>query len=158
MTVATDLASHPKTSVRESPQPATKLDAAAALHSLRGFIGKSQLHAIDQGCWSEERQYFYDKLVEMAGIVTTMPETYEQDGLGDNAIAHLHYFKGSCDWYITEKDSEPDGQHQAYGLANLGYGGEIGYISIVELIELDVELDLHFTPCTLAEIKVRETE
>ncbi len=94
----------------------------------------------------------------MAGILTTMPKTYEQDGLGDNAIAHLHYFKGSCDWYITEKDSEPDGQHQAYGLANLGYGGEVGYISIVELIELDVELDLHFTPGTLAEIKTRESE
>ena len=43
-----------------------KLDAATALNSLRGFIGKSQLHAIDQGCWGEERQYFYDKLVEMA--------------------------------------------------------------------------------------------
>ena len=155
MSVATDLTDRAKT---EAPMPATKLDAATALSSLRGFIGKSQLHAIDQGCWGEERQYFYDKLVEMAGIATTMPETYEQDGLGDNAIAHLHYFKGSCDWYITEKDSETDGQHQAFGLANLGYGGEIGYISIVELIELDVELDLHFTPCTLAEIKARETE
>lgn len=155
MSVATDLTDPAKT---EAPMPATKLDAAAALSSLRGFIGKSQLHTIDQGCWGEERQYFYDKLVEMAGIVTTMPETYEQDGLGDNAIAHLHYFKGSCDWYITEKDSETDGQHQAFGLANLGYGGEIGYISIVELIELGVELDLHFTPCTLAEIKARETE
>jgi len=154
MTVATDLTDRTKT---EPSMPATKLDAAAALHSLRGFIGKSQLHLIDQGCWGEERQYFYDKLVQMAGIVTTMPKTYEQDGLGDNAIAHLHYFKGSCDWYITEKDSEPDGQHQAFGLANLGYGGELGYISIVELIELDVELDLHFTPCTLAEIKAWET-
>jgi len=156
MTVPIDLTDHAKT---EAPmQPATKLDAATALNSLRGFIGKSQLHAIDQGCWGEERQYFYDKLVQMAGIVRTMPKTYEQDGLGDNAIARLHYFKGSCDWYITEKDSEPDGQHQAYGLADLGYGGESGYISIVELIEIDVELDLHFTPSTLAEIKARESE
>ena len=129
-----------------------------ALHTLRGFIGISQLRAIGQGCRSEERQYFYDKLVQMAGIAQTMPKTYDQDGLGDDAIAHLHYFKGACDWYITEKDSEPDGQHQAFGLANLGYGGEIGYISIVELTGLDVELDLHFTPCTLAEIKTRETE
>lgn len=155
MTVATDLTDRAKT---EAPMPATKLDAATALHSLRGFIGKSQLHAIGQGCWGGERQYFYDKLVEMAGIVTRMPRTYEQDGLGDRAIAHLHYFKGSCDWYITEKDSEPDGQHQAFGLANLGYGGELGYISIVELVDLDVELDLYFTPCSLAEIKARETE
>src|SRR5260370_39513637 len=139
MTVATDLT----TAKTGAPMPGTKLGAATALNSLRGFIGKSQLHAIDQGCWGEERQYFYNKLVQMAGIVSTMPKTYEQDGLGDNAIAHLHYFRGSCDWYITEKDCEPDGQHQAYGLADLGYGGETSYTSIVTLIEAHGEVLLH---------------
>ena len=37
-------------------------------------------------------------------------------------------------------------QLQAYGLVNLGYDGEIGYISIDELIKNDVELDLFFSP------------
>ena len=37
-------------------------------------------------------------------------------------------------------------QLQAYGLVNLGYGGELGYISIDELIGNNVELDLYFEP------------
>lgn len=84
-----------------------------------------------------------------------MPKTYEQDGKGLKAIAYLHYFTGNADWYITEKDmSDPDepGQLQAFGLANLGYGGELGYISIVELLKRGAELDYHFEPCPLDEI------
>ena len=140
-----------------SPQ-ATKLDAANALKTLRGFIGDSQLRVIGDGCRGEERQYFFDKLVEMADIVTRMPKTYETNGQGDNALAYLHYFSSNCDWFITEKDEDSDGegQIQAFGLADLGYGGELGYISIAELITLNVELDLHFTPSTLAQIKARQ--
>lgn len=140
-----------------SSAQATKLDAANALKTLRGFIGDSQLRVIGDGCRGEERQYFFDKLVEMAGIVTRMPKTYETDGQGDKAVAYLHYFSSNCDWFITEKDenSDGEGQIQAFGLADLGYGGELGYISIAELITLNVELDLHFTPSTLAQIKAR---
>jgi len=57
------------------------------------------------------------------------------------------------DWYITEKDMG-DEQIQAFGLADLGMGfPELGYISIEELVENGVELDLHWTPKTLAEVK-----
>src|ERR1051326_9634668 len=147
----------PLTSTLSSAQ-ATKLDAANALKTLRGFIGGSQLRVIGDGCRGEERQYFFDKLVQIAGIVTRMPKTYETDGQGDNAVAYLHYFFSNCDWFITEKDEAADGegQIQAFGLADLGYGGELGYISIAELITLNVELDLHFTPSTLAQIKARQ--
>ena len=84
-----------------------------------------------------------------------MPQTYEQDGMGEQAIAHLHYFTSGCDWYITERDSDPDGegQIQAFGSANLGYGPELGYISIKELLENGAELDLYFTPCTLSSLR-----
>lgn len=44
---------------------------------------------------------------------------YEQDGKGEEAIVTLHYFRGGMDWFITEKDMEPE-QHQAFGLADLG--------------------------------------
>ena len=133
----------------------TKMDAVNALRTLKGFIGKEQLAAITDGCRGEEKQFFFDKLVEMAGIVSAMPKTYEQDGLGDQAIAYLHYFRGNQDWYITEKDvgtPEDPGQHQAFGLADLGYGGEMGYISITEIIAHKVELDLYFRPRKLAEL------
>lgn len=118
-----------------------------------------ELQAIGDGCRSEEKQFFFDKIVEMAGIISTMPKTYEQDGKGNEAIVYLHYFRGNQDWYITEKDMEtPEepGQYQAFGLADLGYGGELGYISIVELVKAGVELDLYFKPRTLAEIKAKK--
>lgn len=143
---------------RSAHPPATKPDAVTALQTLRGFIGNIQLRVIGDACRGEEKQYFFDKLVAIADIVTRMPKTYETDGEGDNAVAYLHYFSPSCDWFITEKDEDSDGegQIQAFGLADLGYGGELGYISIAELIALNVELDLHFTPSTLALIKARQ--
>ena len=133
----------------------TIADVTVAIPTLRQFIGRSQLSALGDACRGEERQWFKDRLCELADQLANMPETYAQDGLGDQAVAHLHYFKGSGDWYITERDSDQDGegQIQAFGLADLGYGAELGYISIAELIENGVELDLHFTPCTLAELK-----
>ena len=123
----------------------TRKDAAHSIAQLRGFIGTAQLQAIGLVCYSEEKQFMFEKLAEMAGIITTMPRTYETDGQGQQAIAQLHYFTGGCDWYITERDQESE-QLQAFGLANLGYGGELGYISIVEILESGAELDLYWTP------------
>jgi hypothetical protein len=148
-----------------SPPPAetvaarnTKMDAVNALKVLRGFIGPSQLHAVGRGCRGEEKQFFFDKMVELAHIVETMPKTYEQDGKGENTVVYLHYFAGGqASWWITEKDvgtPEEPGQHQAFGLADLfGDGGELGYISIVEILANGGELDFHFTPETLKEIR-----
>lgn len=87
----------------------TKKELQKALNTLRGFIGSNQLQAID-ACRSEERQFFFDKLAELAGIVSTMPKTYEQDRKGDAAIVYLHYFAGGqANWWITEKDKgSPD--------------------------------------------------
>jgi hypothetical protein len=89
-----------------------------------------------------------------------MPKTYDQDGKGNDAIVYLHYFAGGeANWWITEKDAggpddEPGtGQVQAFGLADLGDGGELGYISIAEILECGGELDLYFRPTTLGEVK-----
>ncbi|MDC8446084.1 MAG: hypothetical protein LV471_09200 [Nitrosomonas sp.] len=133
-------------------QQATIADVNAVMPLLKQFIGKSQLSAIGMGIRGEEGQFFKDKLIEIANVIQTMPKTYGQDGMGDKAIAYLHYFKGGGDWHITEKDME-DEQFQAFGLANIGYGGELGYISIQELIDAGVELDLYWTPKTIREIK-----
>lgn len=137
---------------RRAPKPATSRDVTNALPTLRKFITKSQLAVMLHD--GEELQFYRDKLVSIANIVTTMPMTYEQDDLGDEAIAHLHYFRGGMDWYITERDSDPDGagQNQAFGLANLGHGGELGYISIIELLHNGIELDLYFAPCSLGSV------
>lgn len=120
---------------------------------LSNFIGAAQLAAINQGCSGEEREYFLDKVIDMTDLIQNMPKTYDQDGKGDAAIVYLHYFNSGCDWYIIEKDMEEEDQQQAFGLADLGYGGELGYISIKELINGGAELDLHFTTRPLSEIR-----
>ena len=146
----------PETAPAEDPP-----EVAAALATLQPFIGRAQLAAVRDGLRGEEKQFFIDKMNELAAIVTGMPKTYEQDGKGDDAIVSLHYFTGGGNWWITEKDAEtPDepGQHQAFGLANC-FGGpddqdaELGYISIVELLAAGAELDFHFRPRTLRELK-----
>jgi len=131
-------------------------ETTEAVKTVRPFIAPTQIEIMGDACRGEEHEFFKDKFVEMADLVTNMPKTYEQDGKGDQAIVYLHYFLGSADWYITEKDKgdgEDTRQIQAFGYADLGYGGELGYISIEELIENSVELDLHWTPKTLAEVK-----
>jgi len=139
----------------------TKNEINEALKTLQGYIGTAQLDCLLQLLRGEEREYFQDKLCDLAALVTRMPKTYEQDGQGIYAVAHLHYFTSGADWYITEKDAETadePGQHQAFGLADLGYGAELGYISIVELIATGAELDLHFTPKSIGEIMASTTQ
>jgi hypothetical protein len=131
--------------------PATKMQAATAINQMRGFIGSAQLQMIGHLCQGEERQFFYDKMVELANIIGSMPVTYQTDGEGDQAVVQLHYFTQGCDWYITERDMENE-QLQAFGMADLGYGGELGYVSIVELLECGAELNLHWKPKTLAQV------
>jgi hypothetical protein len=128
----------------------TPLDAAT-LAGLRRFIGPAQMAAMLEGMQGVDRDFFLGKLVEMGERIAAMPATYATDGQGDEAIVHLHYFTGGCDWYITEKDCE-NAQHQTFGLACI-HELELGYISIVELLRCRAELDLHFTPRTLASVK-----
>lgn len=132
------------------------IDTATA--DLNPFIGNAQLRVMRQACKGEEGDWFITRMVELAAIVTSMPKTYEQDGMGDNAVVHLHYFSPSADWYITERDMEAE-QLQAFGLADLFQdGGELGYISIKELIANGVELDLHFKPRTLTQVRAKHAQ
>ncbi|OXS89431.1 DUF2958 domain-containing protein [Pandoraea apista] len=118
------------------------------------WMSEAQNKAVIAGLIGEEWQFFADKMKELAGVIAAMPKTYDQDGKGDEAVAHLHYFRGAGDWYITEKDMEGTGTEQAFGLADLyGDGGELGYISIYELTEAGVELDFHFKPKTIGQIR-----
>lgn len=130
----------------------TKLNTSSNQKALNNFISRSQLVCILAGVKGEEKAWFQAKVIDLLNQFSTMPKVYEQDGLGKKAIAHLHYFSASGDWYITERDTSAD-QHQAFGLVQLaGYDAEMGYISIAELIRTNrVELDLHWTPKTLAE-------
>lgn len=127
---------------------------------IRPFFSRNQFLAVAFAADpknSEEAEFFLRKLIDLAQQIDTMPKTYEQDGKGDEAIVHLHYFLGGSDWYITEKDMN-GGIEQAFGYAILNGDdecAELGYISIQEITAYGAELDLHFTPCTLGEIKAK---
>ena len=133
-----------------------RIDPASRFQALRGFIGRPQARAIAECLIGEEGEHFDELLTRWGAVIRDMPVTYATDWQGDDATVHLHYFTGGCDWYITEKDAgTPDepGQHQAFGLANLGYGGELGYISIAELIANGAELDLYWQAVPLRTVK-----
>lgn len=125
---------------------------------LKQFVPKQQGRVLDALLIdSEEKDFFKDMLEKLTTHIEKMPKSYEQDGLGDNAVVHLHYFYGSSDWWIIEKDTD-DEQHQAFGFVRLNgmtHCAELGYISINELVGLGVgvELDLYWEPKTLGEIK-----
>jgi len=128
---------------------------------LRPFIGPAQTAVLEEMLKGEEALYFQGLLSGLATDIQAMPQTGETDGQGDKAVAHLHYFMGQFDFWITERDIG-DGtadlrQHQAFGFVNLGDpdNAELGYISLPELFASKVELDLYWVPKTLGEIKAQ---
>lgn len=141
--------------VWENQPQKTRTEAAHAMLALREFIGRGQRVILEELLKCEEAPFFRDKVCELAGIVNTMPTTYETDGEGEEAIAWLHYFGAGGDWFITERDRLAE-QLQAFGRANLdgfGEGKVLGYISIRDILDWnEAELDLHWTPKRLSEI------
>lgn len=140
-------------------QSSLKMQAALAVPTIRPFLSRSQLSVMADACRGEEKEFFMQKFIDLAQQIDTMPKTYEQDGKGDQATAHLHYFLNGSDWYITEKDMD-GGIQQAYGYAILNGDdecAECGYISIAEITSYGAELDLHFAPCSLADIKAKRS-
>ena len=119
--------------------------------TLKPFMPRKQAQILIQNLTtSEEAETFADIILTLAERVKAMPQPYETDGQGKNATAQLHYFVGSYDAYIVEKDTAKK-QIQAFGWASFGYGFEAGYISVDELLEL-AELDLFFTPCPVGQV------
>ncbi len=92
------------------------------------ITGRAQRSAIYTAMLSEEGQSFREKIESLRQLWNAMPATYESVAKGRAALAQFHFFTASADWYIVEKDSDPDGdgQLQAFGLADLGYGPELG--------------------------------
>lgn len=92
-------------------------------------------------------------------IQEKIPNLYEQDGKGYEAVAYVHYFSpwSGWDWFGTEFD----GEDTFFGLVH-GFEKELGYFSLRELSETTVTLngiprkaverDYHWTPKKLSEI------
>jgi hypothetical protein len=125
---------------------------------LMKLMGRNQRAALYDGLAGEERAAFVDIVLNLERVWNTMPATYETEEVPTaEKVCQLHYFMGGADWWIIEKDSDPDGegQIQAFGIADLGCGPEFGYISIPELTGAGVELDFYWSPVTAGTILER---
>jgi hypothetical protein len=90
-------------------------------------------------------------LREMLKIISSMPALNETDGQGDSAVAQLHYFTPNADFYFTELDRESV-ELPGFGLAIIS-DADLGYMNLQEVLANGAELDLHWTPQTIAEIR-----
>lgn len=129
------------------------MNIETALNVIEGYMPSSEFRVIkDYTKHSEEKQFFIEKAKEIADIIKAMPDLYEQDGKGENAIVYLHYFAPSFDTYILEINrNDPS---DAFGLTiSHDSAVELGYVNINELKKYSVELDLHFVPKTVGEIR-----
>ena len=132
---------------------------------LSNFMPYQQRFVLRDLLNGEEGEFFVGKVLEIAKQIRNTPKTYETDAGDTNSRkVMLHYFKGGVDAWIVERDvgETPDGdglgpQYQAYGKITLfgdGWeGAEWGYISIQELIENGVELDLYWDEKTVGEMQ-----
>lgn len=122
----------------------------ALLAEIAAFLSRAQREVTRIGLRGPDAAFFREKVREIAEIIAQCPGNRETDGQGKNAIAHLHYFTGSADWYITELNREEAGEISAFGLADLGMGfPELGYLSLQEVLNEGAELDYHFSPRSL---------
>ena len=109
------------------------------------------LEGIAEG--GEATAAFWDqKENEIAAIWRFMPDPYQTVAGNGDTRANLHFFKGSADWWIIEKDSDPR-QTQMFCIADLGLGcREYGYVSLAELKHNNAELDLYWDRRTARQI------
>lgn len=148
-----------------TPRPVTgKLTRAqgkrdAEWLAANNFMGRAQTAIVLRCLRDEEWSFFAEVMRDLRARIEGMPATYETEKRGMEPTVFLHYFGGTCDLYITEKDKgDPEdakngipAQSQAFGLADLfGDGGEVGYISLPEALGTGrIELDFHFQPIAL---------
>ena len=127
--------------------------ATRALEAIRHFLPRGQYMALGNLIrQSEEREHYQRLVISTHEGIASMPATYDQDGKGDQSVAHLHYTHGGFDFYVTEKDMEGIGTEQVFGLVSMPPNyPEVGYFNLGEIVAAGAELDLHWTPKTIAE-------
>lgn len=117
----------------------------ANIQSILPFVSRQQALALAELAKGEGAHRGAKGIESVKGIIEAMPSRGEQEGMGYKAIAHLHYFSGQQDFFITEK-GESHTQLSAFGLSLNGQAADLNGINISELINDGFELDLDWTP------------
>jgi len=92
-------------------------------------------------------------------IKAQLPKLYETDG-DENKQVVCKFFNpmGRGTWFICEGEEQPSGDWTLFGLCDLGYGAEWGYVSLAELesvslpFGLGIERDIYFQPKPATEV------
>ena len=82
------------------------------------------------------------------------PTTAQMHGATRSAIVRWHFTHGAADYWIIAKDPDSSQSH-AYGLASISYVHAVpepGYISLPDILTNGAQLDIYWTPVTVAEI------
>lgn len=135
----------------------------ALMGTLKHFIGLRQRSVLADTLRGEERVAIAEIVLRVEAQIKAAPKTYETDVIETaDKVFQLHYFGGPVDAWIVERDQgdSPGGpgfdeQTQAFGKITLTGDkddAEWGYISIQDLIENHIELDLCWTPKTAKEL------
>lgn len=131
---------------------------------LANFMSVSQRLTLKELLNGEEGEHFVELVKKLVWRIKGTPVTYNTEEVETaDKVLHLHYFLGGVDAWIVERDvgdtTDQNGegeQLQAFGKITVVGGGwgeaEWGYISIQELIEAGVELDLYWEPKTVKEM------
>ena len=119
---------------------------------LKDYLSQPQYEWLKKLSTKSQEENFANLVIEdVAKTIKQTPDIYEQDGKGFDARVYLHYFRGGSDWFITELDKENKTAF-GYTILNNDYEmAELGYFSIEELVENNIELDLFWTQKTLKE-------
>lgn len=135
---------------------------------LGNFMPYAQRLALLDALRGEEGEAIAEVVMRAVNRIRGTPLTCQTEGEETSEkLLHLHYFMGGVDAWIVERDvgegdTEAPGagendQIQAYGKITLFGGGweeaEWGYISIYELIQYGVELDLYWEPKPVKEME-----
>lgn len=124
---------------------------SALLLMLQPYLNRNQRLGLIQMLCGEECAWYRQRMREMLNVISGIPAIYATDGQGESAIAHLHYFTPNADFYFIELDRESENL-PGFGLAIIT-DAELGYMNLMEVLANGGELDLHWKPLTIAEIR-----
>lgn len=125
-------------------------EQAQILARYMGWPRWSSLQSLMNG--GEEATFFQEIATNLSRCIADMPEI---GGQGEAETVFLHYFLGSSDVWILEKGADSGvGRVFAFALLNGDARmAELGYIDLSQLILTGFELDFHFSPKPLAEVR-----
>ena len=131
-------------------QSALTTDQAQILARYMGWPQWSSLQSLMEG--GEEAAFFREIATSLSRCIADMPEIGAHD---ESEMVFLHYFLGGSDVWVLEKDAD-GGAERVFAFALLNGDArmaELGYVDLSHLILTGFELDFHFSPKPLAEVR-----